>query len=289
MEKQSRTPGTFTLALILAGLAGCQTPQPQPTRVRSRAMNSRPDPVAVVPPAALTRPEPPARREGGWRTYGESVDGRPLRLFELPGPGPTTLIFAGIHGSEPESTELADRLIALITDVPEIVDGGHVVIIPAANPDGLARGRRTNARGVDLNRNFPAANWVSNIMNPEYHPGPSPASEPESRALIELVETLQPAAVVSIHSISGGRQCNNYDGPAERLARAMAAGNGYPVRPRIGYPTPGSFGNWAGVDIGIPTVTLELPRGGSPDRLWAQNRDALLAVIRDGQTSAVGR
>ncbi len=287
METQSRTAGTLTLALILAGLAGCRTPQPEPTPRRSWTMNSRPDPVA--PPATLPRPVVPARPEGEWRTFGESVDGRPLRLFELPGSGPTTLIFAGIHGSEPEGTELADRLIALITDLPEIVDGGHVVIIPAANPDGLAHGRRTNAHGVDLNRNFPAANWVSNIMNPEYHPGPSPASEPESRALIELVGTLQPDAVVSIHSISRGRECNNYDGPAERLARAMAAGNGYPVRPSIGYPTPGSFGNWAGVDIGIPTVTLELPRGGNPDTLWAQNRDALLAVVRNGQTAAIGR
>ena len=70
----------------------------------------------------------------------------------------------------------------------------------------------------------------------------------------------------------------NYDGPGLRLAEKMAVYNGYPVRGDIGYPTPGSFGNYAGVEKRIPTITLELPRG-SFESMWEANRDALLAAI----------
>ena len=50
----------------------------------------------------------------------------------------------------------------------------------------------------------------------------------------------------------------------------------YPVTTSIGYSTPGSFGTWAGVERGIPTVTLELPSHHSAKRCWADNRRALL-------------
>ena len=43
--------------------------------------------------------------------------------------------------------------------------------------------------------------------------------------------------------------------------RAVSAASGWPVRPQIGYPTPGSLGSWLGIDRGIPILTLELPAG----------------------------
>ena len=55
--------------------------------------------------------------------------------------------------------------------------------------------------------------------------------------------------------------CVNYDGPAAAWAEAVAAACGWPARGEIGYPTPGSFGSWLGVDRGLPILTLELPPG----------------------------
>jgi len=60
------------------------------------------------------------------------------------------------------------------------------------------------------------------------------------------------------------------------LAEAIAACNGYPVTGSIGYPTPGSFGTWAGHELRIATVTLELPSHHSSRRCWEENRRALL-------------
>ena len=207
----------------------------------------------------------------------------------MPGAGPATLIFAGIHGSEPESTILAERLVALLSEKPELAERQHVVIVPGVNPDGLHAGRRTSDHGVDLNRNFPAASWSARVPSAAYHPGPAPASEPETQALISLVNTLRPEKIISIHSILRGRQCNNYDGPGAFLAGALAAHNGYPVKASIGYPTPGSFGSWAGVDRQIPTVTLELPRGGDAEDIWRRNRPGLLAAIHAEAPGVVGR
>ncbi len=78
----------------------------------------------------------------------------------------------------------------------------------------------------------------------------------------------------------GGNFCNNYDGPAGALAEIMARKNHYPVKASIGYPTPGSFGSWAGIDQNIPTITLELPREQPISRVWLANRNAILAAVR---------
>lgn len=50
----------------------------------------------------------------------------------------------------------------------------------------------------------------------------------------------------------------NYDGDAFEVAQKISDITGYPVEPSIGYPTPGSFGTWAGIEKKIPTITLEL-------------------------------
>ena len=151
-----------------------------------------------------------------------------------------------------------------------------VAVIPDANPDGLLRGIRTNKNLVDLNRNFPAGNWAKTRRS-SFFGGDAPATEPETRVLISVVEQLKPARIVAVHSMA--QPCNNYDGPGEALATAMAAHNGYPVKSTIGYATPGSFGTWAGGDRQIPVITLELPSRGTTAASWKGNREALLTFI----------
>jgi protein MpaA len=152
------------------------------------------------------------------------------------------------------------------------------IIVPLVNPDGFALRKRRNARGVDLNRNFPTRNWQPGSPRSRMYGGPSPASEPETRAVMRIIARYRPDRIVTIHSIGRGRFCNNYDGPARAIANAMSRRNSYPVTENIGYPTPGSFGTWAGVERLIPVVTLELPSAASPLRCWLDNRDALLCL-----------
>ena len=135
-----------------------------------------------------------------------------------------------------------------------------VLFIPCLNPDGLSSNTRTNANGVDLNRNFPTKNFgqdgSSAGNNPEnYYGGKEPASEIETRFVIDILEKYQPKLVITLHA---PYKIVNYDGPAEAIAQKISDIIGYSVESSIGYPTPGSFGTYCGVERNIPTITLEL-------------------------------
>lgn len=221
---------------------------------------------------------------------GRSAQSRSIILYTFNvdrGPNPV-LILAAIHGDEPTSAYCANQLLHILQITPYLAEGTPVAILPVANPDGLAAGTRVNSRGVDLNRNFPSANAVPLNQRSESmrhtlfrnYPGPSAASEPETRILIHLIQTLHPRRICSIHSIGQGRQQNNYDGPAKDLAELMTQNNHYPASPNIGYPTPGSLGAYAGIDLHIPMITLELPARQPGPQAWVDNRSALLAFIR---------
>lgn len=224
-----------------------------------------------------------------WAVLGYSVRDRPIHGWYFNrGAEPFILVFAGIHGNEGSAVELGERLRSRWLSEPHRLEGSSVLLIPAANPDGVARGTRHNARGVDLNRNFPG-DW-KHIRKGDYaFGGNRPLSEPESRVLASLVEgapdglcpsSRPPAAVVSIHSrLILGSGVNNFDGPAAGLAKLMAGYNGYPVWSEWRYHTPGSFGVFSGGHRHIPTLTLELPLRIASEREWEANIAAVEAVV----------
>ena len=218
----------------------------------------------------------------GWPEIGRSVEGRPIfgrafggrafgRAPDASGAlGLPLLIFGGIHGDEPASVE---AVLALADRLARHAAGPPLFLIPLVNPDGIVRGSKNSACDVDLNRNFPARSFTT-VHTPGYFPGVAPLSEPESRVVAEVVERGIRGAV----AVHAPLACVNYDGPAARWAETVAAACGWPARGDIGYPTPGSFGSWLGIDRGLPVLTLELPPGPlAPVRQAAS--DALDAAI----------
>lgn len=190
--------------------------------------------------------------------YGVSLEGLPLSVF-LPEEGRTDLvILAAIHGDESETT-------VAVSEAMRCLPRGELkaAVILCGNPDGMLRGTRGNARGVDLNRNFPTSNWspdpvfyksrANDARDIALSTGTEPASEPETRALLTLLEKLQPRAVVSLHSALA---CVD-DSGASHLGRQLAERCSLPFLTEIGYPTPGSMGTWA-AEQGLNLVTLEL-------------------------------
>lgn len=164
------------------------------------------------------------------RQFGESVEGRPLFVVQIPAhrrAAPKVLVTANIHGIEAVSAFAALELMRRLAEPDDTVDAlraeAEVWLIPCLNPDGYARtfeleGRgpiarmRTNARGVDLNRNFPLPRGATRSKLPftgshragdaTYH-GPAPLSEPESAALASLLEEVSFHAAVNLHSTMG--------------------------------------------------------------------------------------
>lgn len=172
------------------------------------------------------------------------------------------LVLGGIHGDEMSSSSLVFHWIALAqtppADMPVPI---HWRFIPALNPDGMFAkpSRRVNARGVDLNRNFPTPNWARDARlywesrtrrDPRRWPGSKPLSEPESRFLLEQMDSFKPHLIVSVHAPYG---VLDFDGPAvppNRLGRLYLD--------QVGI-YPGSLGNYGGIHKGVPVVTIELP------------------------------
>ena len=188
--------------------------------------------------------------------YGTSVDGVPLKAY---GPaGAPLLVLASIHGDEAETTIVVSE--ALRSIAPGQVQAR---VILCANPDGMMRGTRGNARGVDLNRNFPTASWspdpvfykarADDARDIALSPGAHPTSEPETSALLYLIDRKRPRAIVTLHAALA---CID-DAGASPLGKALAERCALPLVSEIGYATPGSMGTWAS-ERGITLVTWEL-------------------------------
>ena len=184
---------------------------------------------------------------------------------------PPVLLFGAIHGDEPLGVHC---LLELAAELAERAPGRDTWIIPALNLDGLAAGTKNNARDVDLNRNFAARNWRAEHAA-GYDPGPAPESEPETRALVALIERIGATRLIALHSPF---RVVNYDGSGRVLAELMAAHNGYGASGDIGYPTPGSFGSRYGVDLGLEVITLEIPLLDEGEA-WLENRGALRLCV----------
>jgi protein MpaA len=82
---------------------------------------------------------------------------------------------------------------------PGALSGTQLWVIPTVNPDGVRHHSRKNARGVDLNRNFPFR-WHDGVPHSSgYYPGPRPASEPETQAVMAFIERIQPDLSIWYH------------------------------------------------------------------------------------------
>lgn len=166
------------------------------------------------------------------------------------------LIIGVVHGDEPQGEYLIAKYLKENPNSPHL-------FIPCLNPDGKQLGTRTNASNVDLNRNFPTKNWGENKgenatcddATSNYYGGKSPASEIETQFLIDTIEKYNPKLVITLHT---PYKVVNYDGPAKEIAEKISNIINYPVEESIGYPTPGSFGTYCGVERNIPTITLEM-------------------------------
>lgn len=157
------------------------------------------------------------------------------------------LVIGCMHGDEPQGEYLINEYLKDNSNT-------KISFIPCLNPDGVKAQTRVNSNGVDLNRNFPTKNWELTEKN-NFYGGNEPASEIETQFLISAIEEFKPELIITLHA---PYKVVNYDGNALDIANKISEIIKYPVEASIGYPTPGSFGTWAGIERNIPTITLEL-------------------------------
>ena len=198
--------------------------------------------------------------------YGTSLKGRALTAYYFGNDGPLTLYVGAIHGNESSSSKMMRAFIDDLEADPKILEGRRIVIVPTINPDGLTANTRTNARGVNLNRNFPTSDWVSDIKDTDgAHAGgggSAPLSEPEAAALASLTTQLRPRMVLSYHAI-GSLVAGDPGALSASYAAKYASMVGYrdatyASNSTFDYDITGSYEAWTYAKQGIPSIVVEL-------------------------------
>jgi protein MpaA len=211
-------------------------------------------------------PAGPAAASSRVVVLGRSLDGRAIRAVEVGDRSGTRVLVVGcIHGNECAGLAIVARLERTS---PRGVD---LWILPVLNPDGRAAGTRGNARGVDLNRNFP---WRWRRMRGFYESGPRPLSEPEARIAYRLILHLRPHVTIWFHQhldlvwASGGDR---------RIERRFARLSGLPYHALP--PLAGSAISWQNHTLqGTTAFAAELPAGELSGASAARDARAVLAV-----------
>ncbi len=209
-----------------------------------------------------------------------TTKGRPLAYKIYPPlktktPLGRVLLMGGIHGDEYSAVSIMFKWMDKLNKFHSGLF--HWQVIPLLNPDGLLhfkRAQRQNANGVDINRNFPSKDWEALALdywqnrtykNPRRYPGPKANSEFETQWFIETIKTFKPDVIIAVHA---PHSLVDYDGPRNapnRLGRLK-------LRQLGTYP--GSLGNYAGVDLDLPVITVELasagimPSNGEISAMW---------------------
>jgi len=186
-----------------------------------------------------------------------SVEGRPIEVYTFGDGERTILLMAGVHGDEQTGVRIVGSILDRLRTADLSALNEQIVVMPLCNPDGYEANTRRNARGIDINRNFPTKDFGSGEEKPGWT---EPASEPETRAILEVVERFKPYLIITLHE---ALSCVNYNSElAVPFAERMSEICGLEVKGDIGYPCPGSMGTYYGWERDLPVITLELPPEG---------------------------
>lgn len=226
-------------------------------------------------------------------TTGVSVNNQPILAREYPpvagrSPQARILVMGGIHGDEYSSISIVFKWMKILEQ--HHTGRFHWMVVPLVNPDGLLQPQssRTNSHGVDLNRNFQTANWSSESReywekhtsrDPRRYPGDTPLSEPEAQWIVKEIERFRPNAIVQVHA---PYNLLDFDGPPAAPQRLG------PLYLSLLGTFPGSLGRFAGIQLTIPVLTIELPHAGiMPTKtdiagIWGDLVGWLGPNVRDG-------
>jgi hypothetical protein len=238
-------------------------------------------------------------------TIGQSVDGRDISGVAFPAleePKQALFLVNGIHGDEMNSAPVIARLLAEVeSGAISLPATMGLFVIDSLNPDGAAQGKRLNANGVDLNRNWETYDWRPGveIAIDYFLPGGgglAPFSEPETRAMSDWLLALQAeyanVTIIYFHAavwpdglvtpgthLADGRELG--DAPSREVGQifAEAAGYDYDNYWPGGYRVTGDASTWA-VAQGMHSLTVELPVREALNKAQAAKlREGVLAVI----------
>lgn len=249
-----RASRPLTLAggvVVCLGLVGAGSASGAPVPAISGAVSATSSTVIEQSSARTLRSTKPITS----RVIGRSVKGRNIvaRLYGSKSSSRVAVIIGSMHGNETGGVPIAKRLEQISPPL-----GTALWVIRNLNPDGTKMHRRQNAHGVDLNRNG-RDHWRSYAGGREYYPGKRAASEPETRAYIRFLNSVDPDVVLIYHQ--AGNAVDSYHQKNRGLTHGLADRMKLRVRSFAcnGVCT-GTLTGWFNTTHSGVALTVELPR-----------------------------
>jgi len=196
----------------------------------------------------------------------------------------SVVIVCGMHPREGITRDVCEDWVRTLQDAPPT--RMHVTLVPDANPEGremLAQDEcwRGNARGVDLNRNWPPlacdsppAQDGNQLLETELSHGPYALSEWETQELAAVLTMWQPDVLLAIHSgieafltpfdacAKTPRNYHDHVKLAKWLRHGVCDQCTVAQSPRLLYYSQGTMTDWAYAELRVPLVlTVEMYAG----------------------------
>ncbi len=228
--------------------------------------------------APVARTKPVATSTGSvpeWKVIGKTTEGRPLHTRRFGDSGPRTLIVAGLDGEDRIAVRWIDELADELARRPELYSSSEVLIVRAGNPDGLTHKVSENARGVLINRNFPSRRYRP---LPDGSSGAGPATEAETRALLDTLYTFHPRRVIHLAATSAKTKAH-YNRSARETASDLQRGHDLDVHPIDIEQYPGSLEDFADGTLEAGVLSMQLNAGNNWQQAWSKHQPTILSAV----------
>lgn len=210
-----------------------------------------------------------------WKVVGKTTEGRPMHSLHLGDRGTRTLIIAGLNGEDRTAVRWLEMLAEELRRRPELIDGNEFVFFRAGNPDGLVRNTRNNVRGVPIYRNFPSRRYRP---MPDVPRSAVPASELETRVILDTLYSFRPRRVIHLTS-TNGRSLVMYNKTAKNLAQEMERSAKLDIQPLDVEQVPGSLEDFCDGTLEAAMLSTRLSAGGDWKNAWKTFAEHELAAV----------
>lgn len=210
-----------------------------------------------------------------WKVVGKSTEGRPLHTRRFGNSGPRTLIVAGLNGEDRIAVHWIDLLADELARRPELYPSCEVLVFRAGNPDGLMKSVSENPRGVLINRNFPSRRYRP---LPDMSSGAGPATEAETRALLDSLYTFHPRRVIHL-SATTARTKAHYNRSAREIAGELQRAFSLDIQPLDIEQYPGSLEDFADGTLEAGVLSIRLNVGNDWQQVWSKHQPAILTAV----------
>ena len=278
-SSQSKTPGaSVQKATIVRGgkpsatvsQGGVSDSVPSANKIAQIAGKDENTPVARTKAVATSTGSVPE-----WKVIGKSTEGRPLHTRRFGDSGPRTLIAAGLDGEDRIAVRWIDELADELARRPELYSSSEVLIFRAGNPDGLTHKVSENARSVLINRNFPSRRYRP---LPDGSSGAGPATEAETRALLDTLYTFHPRRVIHLAATSAKTKAY-YNRSARETASDLQRGHDLDVHPIDIEQYPGSLEDFADGTLEAGVLSMQLNAGNNWQQAWLKHQPTILSAV----------